>query len=387
MKLNVYLNTYGSRKFVGVLEDIGAKIYFQYAPEFIKEGIEISPFKLPLQERVFEGDNSIFGGLFGVFNDSLPDGWGCLLLDRKLQKQGLSFNSIRPLHRLSMVGNNPMGALEYEPSEDIDDMPDVNLDFLAQDAKKILLDKSNNGLDELLKLNGSSGGARPKIVALVSNDKKTILSPSKDFPDNFSHWLIKFSNTQDDKNLGVQEYVYSLIAKDAGIEMPETYLFPSQISSGYFGVKRFDRVGNQKVHTHTACGLLNADFRVSSMDYTNLLKLTFVLTKDIKEVEKMVRLMIFNVKAGNKDDHTKNFSYLIDRNNNWKLAPAYDLTPSFGINGEQTTMVNGKGKDITNDDFITVASEFDIDKQKVCEMIEAVDNSLSNYEKLMKQYK
>ena len=280
-----------------------------------------------------------------------------------------------------------MGALEYEPSEDIDDMPDVNLDFLAQDAKKILLDKSNNGLDELLKLNGSSGGARPKIVALVSNDKKTILSPSKDFPDNFSHWLIKFSNTQDDKNLGVQEYVYSLIAKDAGIEMPETYLFPSQISSGYFGVKRFDRVGNQKVHTHTACGLLNADFRVSSMDYTNLLKLTLVLTKDIKEVEKMVRLMIFNVKAGNKDDHTKNFSYLIDRNNNWKLAPAYDLTPSFGINGEQTTMVNGKGKDITNDDFITVASEFDIDKQKVCEMIEAVDNSLSNYEKLMKQYK
>ena len=387
MKLNVYFNTYGSRKFVGVLEDIGAKIYFQYAPEFIKEGIEISPFKLPLQERVFEGDNSIFGGLFGVFNDSLPDGWGCLLLDRKLQKQGLSFNSIRPLHRLSMVGNNPMGALEYEPSEDIDDMPDVNLDFLAQDAKKILLDKSNNGLDELLKLNGSSGGARPKIVALVSNDKKTILSPSKDFPDNFSHWLIKFSNTQDDKNLGVQEYVYSLIAKDAGIEMPETYLFPSQISSGYFGVKRFDRVGNQKVHTHTACGLLNADFRVSSMDYTNLLKLTFVLTKDIKEVEKMVRLMIFNVKAGNKDDHTKNFSYLIDRNNNWKLAPAYDLTPSFGINGEQTTMVNGKGKDITNDDFITVASEFDIDKQKVCEMIDAVDNSLSNYEKLMKQYK
>ena len=387
MKLNVYFNTYGSRKFVGVLEDIGAKIYFQYAPEFIKEGIEISPFKLPLQERVFEGDNSIFGGLFGVFNDSLPDGWGCLLLDRKLQKQGLSFNSIRPLHRLSMVGNNPMGALEYEPSEDIDDMPDVNLDFLAQDAKKILLDKSNNGLDELLKLNGSSGGARPKIVALVSNDKKTILSPSKDFPDNFSHWLIKFSNTQDDKNLGVQEYVYSLIAKDAGIEMPETYLFPSQISSGYFGVKRFDRVGNQKVHTHTACGLLNADFRVSSMDYTNLLKLTFVLTKDIKEVEKMVRLMIFNVKAGNKDDHTKNFSYLIDRNNNWKLAPSYDLTPSFGINGEQTTMVNGKGKDITNDDFITVASEFDIDKQKVCEMIDAVDNSLSNYEKLMKQYK
>ena len=387
MKLNVYFNTYGSRKFVGVLEDTGAKIYFQYAPEFIKEGIEISPFKLPLQESIFEGDNSIFNGLFGVFNDSLPDGWGCLLLDRKLQKQGLSFNSIRPLHRLSMVGNNPMGALEYEPSEDIDDMPDVNLDFLAQDVKKILLDKSNNGLDELLKLNGSSGGARPKIVALVSNDKKTILSPSKDFPDNFSHWLIKFSNTQDDKNLGVQEYVYSLIAKDAGIEMPETYLFPSQISSGYFGVKRFDRVGNQKVHTHTACGLLNADFRASSMDYTNLLKLTIVLTKDIKEVEKMVRLMIFNVKAGNKDDHTKNFSYLIDRNNNWKLAPAYDLTPSFGINGEQTTMVNGKGKDITNDDFITVASEFDIDKQKVCEMIEAVDNSLSNYEKLMKQYK
>ena len=231
------------------------------------------------------------------------------------------------------------------------------------EANHILAGKSSEVLDKLLTLNGSSGGARPKIVALVSDDKQTLIHGNLAEP-GYSPWLIKFASSLDNKNIGAEEYVYSKMAKDAGIEMPETYLFPSKNCVGHFGVKRFDRIGNQKVHIHTACGLL--------------------LTKDIREVEKMVRLMIFNVKAGNKDDHSKNFSFMLDRDNNWKMTPAYDLTPSQGINGEQTSMVNGKGTDITDSDLIKTAVPFGFAEKKVAAIIEQTNDALANYGKYMK---
>lgn len=388
MKLKVFYNAYGERLFMGILASENNHIYFEYDPAFIRTGLEVSPFKLPLQPGVFESDTRLFDGLFGLFNDSLPDGWGCLLLDRKLQKKGLTYQSIEPLNRLSMIGKNPMGALEYEPAEDIDETSDViNLDSLSYDADKVLDGVTGDVLDELLKLNGSSGGARPKIVALVSDDKKSIIHGQTTVPPHYHSWLIKFSNQSDRKDIGLEEYVYSLMAKKAGIDMPETYLFPSKTTSGHFGVKRFDRVGNEKIHVHTACGLLHADFRASSLDYTSLLRLTQVLTKNMQDVEKMVRLMIFNVKAGNKDDHSKNFSFILDKNGSWRLAPAYDLTKSEGINGEQTAMVNGKGKDITDDDLIAVASVVGISAQKTKEMIQTVEDALSEYPKLIKKFK
>lgn len=388
MKLNVFYNAYGKRLFMGILAEENRRIFFQYAPEFIEENIDVSPFKLPLKSEVFEGDYSLFDGLFGLFNDSLPDGWGCLLLDRKLQQKGLSYENIKPLDRLSLIGTNPFGALEYEPCEnESPDIFDVQLDSLADDADKIIEGKTGQLLDTLLKLNGSSGGARPKITALVSDDKSSIIHGGNHIPAGYSHWLIKFSNRNDRKDIGLHEYVYSLIAKNAGITMPETYLFPSKTSYGHFGVKRFDRIGNKKVHIHSACGLLNADFRVASLDYANLLKLTKILTKNNHDVEQMVRLMIFNVKSGNKDDHSKNFSFMLDENKNWSLAPAYDLTKSDGINGEQTAMVNGKGINITDDDLISEAQQIGISKGKTKDMIEQVTASLADYEKLIRDYR
>ena len=341
---------------------------------------------LPLKSQIFEDTKQTFDGLFGVFNDSLPDGWGCLLLDRQLQKKGLSLQQITPLQRLSMIGLNAMGALEYEPitENDSEFVGNIELDSLCLEANHILAGKSSEVLDKLLTLNGSSGGARPKIVAWVSDDKQKLIH------GNLAHqgyrpWLIKFASSLDNKNIGAQEYVYSKIAKDAGIEMPETHLFPSQTCIGHFGVKRFDRIGTEKVHIHTACGLLHASHRTSSINYDALLKLTSILTKDIREVEKMVRLMIFNVKAGNKDDHSKNFSFMLDRNNNWKMTPAYDLTPSQGINGEQTSMVNGKGTNITDSDLIKTAAPFGFSEKKVAIIIEQTDDALANYGKYMKE--
>ena len=382
MKLKVFLNSYGVRREVGILSEEDHRIFFEYAPEFLTSGINISPFKLPLKSGIFEDTKRTFDGLFGVFNDSLPDGWGCLLLDRKLRKRGLSFQEITPLQRLSMIGRDPMGALEYEPADDeSDEFGEVELDSLSGEVDKIVRGDDSDVLDELLTLNGSSGGARPKIVAWVSEDRKTIVHGGKEPPPGFTPWIIKFAEKNDPQTAGELEYRYSLAAKAAGINMPETHLFPLKNGGGCFGVRRFDRTPQGKVHVHTACGLLHASHRYPTLDYENLLKLTFTLTRNHADVEEMVRRMIFNVKSGNRDDHSKNFSFLLTPKNEWRLAPAYDLTPCAGLNGEHTAMVNGKGRDITDSDLIAEAETCGIPESKVRTMlaeVEAAVNQKSN---------
>lgn len=379
MKLSVYLNTYGIRRMVGLLYENAGRVFFEYSPDFLQSGIALSPFKLPLKPGVFEDEKRTFDGLFGLFNDSLPDGWGCLLLDRKLRKRALSYDSITPLSRLSMIGRNPMGALEYEPADEAaEEVGNVELDSLSGEVDKILAGNDSDVLDELLKLNGSSGGARPKIVAYVSDDRQKIIHGGANSPAGFTPWIIKFTERHDKLNSGETEYRYSLAAKEAWIDMPPTHLFPSKNGGGYFGVQRFDRTPQGKVHVHTACGLLHASHRFSCLDYENLLKLTLVLTRDITQAEEMVRRMVFNVKSGNRDDHSKNFSFLLNKNFEWRLAPAYDLTPSAGINGEQTAMVNGKGRNITDDDLIAAAKVADIPASAVRSIINTVESALKN---------
>ena len=380
MKLKLFLNMYGIRQEVGMLLQDKQRIFFEYFPDFLKSGIELSPFKLPLKAGVFEEKSRIFDGLFGLFNDSLPDGWGCLLLDRKLRKLGKSYAEITPLDRLSLIGANPMGALEYEPAAgDSDLYGDIELDSLSGEVDRILDGEESAVLDELLKLNGSSGGARPKIVACVSSDRKQIIHGGKSVPDGFTPWIIKFSEKHDPQSSGELEYRYSLAAKAAGITMPETHLFPLKDGRGCFGVQRFDRTLKGKVHTHTACGLLHASHRFASLDYENLLKLTWILTRNHADVVEMARRMIFNVKSGNKDDHSKNFSFLLNERNQWQLAPAYDLTPSAGINGEQTCMVNGKGRNITDADLIKTAATANVSEVEAKALIDQITSALREY--------
>ena len=380
MKLKVFLNMYGIRQEVGMLLQDKQRIFFEYSPDFLKSGIELSPFKLPLKAGVFEEKSRVFDGLFGLFNDSLPDGWGCLLLDRKLRKLGKSYAEITPLDRLSLIGANPMGALEYEPATgDSDLYGDIELDSLSGEVDRILDGEESTVLDELLKLNGSSGGARPKIVACVSSDRKQIIHGGKSVPDGFTPWIIKFSEKHDPQSSGELEYRYSLAAKAAGITMPETHLFPLKDGRGCFGVQRFDRTPMGKVHIHTACGLLHASHRFASLDYENLLKLTWILTRNHADVVEMARRMIFNVKSGNKDDHSKNFSFLLNSRYQWQLAPAYDLTHSAGINGEQTCMVNGKGCNIADADLIKTAATANVSEVEAKALIDQITTALREY--------
>ncbi len=375
MKLSVYLNLGSVRHLVGLLDERNGEIYFEYDATFRTSGLELSPFKLPLRSGVFHDERKTFDGLFGLFNDSLPDGWGCLLLDRKLRRRGLSYDAVTPLARLALIGRNPMGALEYEPSDsEAESIGTLSLDSLAGEVDRILAGDEVSDLDNLLSLNGSSGGARPKIVAWVSPDRKEIVRSHERPGDGWTEWLIKFMQKNDPSDLGETEYKMSLAAKAAGITMPETHLFPSKRCPGYFGVQRFDRTSQGKVHIHTACGLLHASHRYSSLDYEALLKLTLVLTRDRRDVEEMVRRMCFNVKFGNRDDHSKNFAFLLDPQGKWRLAPAYDLTPSAGLNGEQTAMVNGKGRGITDADLIAAASTVDIPSDRVKAILRTLDD-------------
>jgi len=327
---------------VGRLALRDRRIYFSYELSFLEQGLEISPFSLPLQVGVKTFDHSLFEGLPGVFNDSLPDGWGRLLLDRFVRSQGILPSELSPLDRLAMIGSQGLGALVYEPEYDVPfDGGPVDLNLVASQAQEVLEGSSSEFVSRLLALNGSSSGARPKALIGVSENKERILHGKESFTAEYEPWLVKFPNTQDGIDAGAIEYVYALMAKQSGILMPEVHLFSAHEGPGYFAAKRFDRNGANRLHMHTASGLLHADFRFPSLDYQDLLNLTSMLTRDVREVEKMYRLAVFNVLAHNRDDHAKNFSFLMDAHGKWTLSPAYDLTFSSGPGGEQSTMVMG----------------------------------------------
>ncbi|MDD2325336.1 MAG: type II toxin-antitoxin system HipA family toxin [Alphaproteobacteria bacterium] len=342
--LTVYLDA-GERRKVGRLALKDRRILFEYDPAFVDSGIEISPIKLPLKSGVFVCPDMIFDGLYGVFNDSLPDGWGRLLLDRTVEKHGINRRELTALDRLAYVGAHGMGALSYEPDRSITDTdgPDLALDKLAEESALVLAGENEEVFEELLRLNGSSAGARPKIVAQVSKDKKRIVHGSQKLQKGFEHWMIKFPSSQDTRDAGAIEYAYSLMAKEAGVEMPETHLFLAK-KGRYFGAKRFDRQGDKRIHMHSLSGLIHADHRNPSCDYDTILRVVLVLSKNMVEAEKAYALACFNVLAHNRDDHAKNFSFLLNERNEWVFAPAYDLTFSYGPGGEQSTMVMGEGK-------------------------------------------
>lgn len=347
---------------------------FQYDDEWIKNGFSISPFSLPLENKVFIPKIDPFNGMFGVFSDSLPDGWGKLLVDRTLKKNNIDPFEITSPDRLAIVGNSGMGGLEYIPQYDFEIKSEIkDLDELALSCKKILNTEYSENLDELFLLGGSSGGARPKILTNINGED----------------WIIKFPSKFDNDNIGKQEYDYSLCAKKCGIFMPETKLFPSKNCSGFFGVKRFDREKNsenkiKKIHMVSVSGLLETSHRIPNLDYDILMKLTLKLTNDFEEVKKMYRLMCFNIFAHNRDDHSKNFSFLYNEiKRKWELSPAYDLTYSNSIGGEHATTVAGNGKNPTIKEILKVAENIGLKKDEsekiALEIKKIVENDLKEY--------
>jgi len=330
---------------------------FEYDSGYLATGVSIAPFSLPLQSGVFVAKRTPFQGGFGVFDDSLPDGWGNLILDRYLKSKGVNPSMLTLLQRLAIVGSVGRGALTYRPDySELARDEAVDFDHLAAEAQKVLTyDYDGYALDILYKYGCSPGGARPKVFATIDNRE----------------WLVKFKSTIDPDDIGQKEYSYSLIAKKCGIYMPETRLLEGK----YFAVERFDRTPQGKIHTVSAAGLLHADYRIPSLDYLDLLKLCHILTKNMEEVYALFRLMVFNVAIGNRDDHAKNFSFQLI-NGEWKCAPAYDLLPSAGFNGFHTTTINSNGTP-TDIDMMEVADKVGLHTQRAKEIIGEIYATLS----------
>lgn len=318
---------------------------FEYSHEWLSHGFSISPFELPLQSGVFIAKSRPFDGGFGVFDDCLPDGWGSLILDRYLQQKCINPRSLSLLDRLALVGSTGRGALEFRPDKSVTSIQDyADFENLALEAEKILdsEDYSGEGIEEFQHRGGSPGGARPKIFTRYK-DKE---------------WLVKFRAKHEKKDIGVIEYNYSLLAKRCGIEMPETKLFEDK----YFGVRRFDRSAEGKLHVASVAGLICADYRLPSIDYYHIFKICSALTHNINELWKVYRLMVFNYLIDNKDDHAKNFAFIY-RDNEWHFAPAYDILPSDGINGYRTTSINDSIKP-AKEDLIALAIKAGLNKKE-----------------------
>lgn len=324
---------------------------FEYSQEWLSSGFSISPFELPLRNGVFIAKPHPFEGGFGVFDDCLPDGWGLLILDRYLQRNGVNPHTLSLLDRLAMVGSTGRGALEFRPDKSVTSEQDYS-DFeqLALEAERILESDvyTGTGIEEFQHRGGSPGGARPKIFTRY----------------NGIEWMVKFRAKGDSKHIGADEFNYSLLAKECGIEMPETQLFEGI----YFGVQRFDRMPNGKLHVVSVAGLIGADYRLPSIDYTHIFQVCAALTHSVAEMWKVFRLMSFNYLIGNNDDHAKNFAFIY-RDGEWHLSPAYDLLPSYGINGYRTTSINDSIQP-TKDDVIAVAVKAGLNKKEAVEVFD-----------------
>ena len=386
--LNVYLAlTPDKPQRVGRLLYQQRKIYFEYDAQWLQSGFALSPFHLQLSAQLLQDKVGLWQGLHGVFNDSLPDGWGLLLMDRQLRKESIDPRTIMPLDRLAWLGSRTMGALTYEPVTGPEsDALLVDIHEMAKNAGQIYAGTSDEVLPELFRAGGSPGGARPKALIAISGNQ--IVTGDGELQSGYKSWLVKFNAKDDFSDAGNIEYAYSLMAKDAGIDMPETQLLEGR----YFAVRRFDRKGRYRAHVHTFGNMVGADFRVPTLDYTDLFKVVSEVTRDRREVLKAFRQMVFNIATYNRDDHSKNFAFMWSqkagdkggKGGNWKLTPAYDLMFSNGMHGEHTMTVAGEGKSPTLHEITQLAEQAGLEKE-MQGIVDQVNDVVSKWEGYARQ--
>ncbi len=371
--------------------------YFQYDPNFIQKGWDLSPIKLPIAQgsqiysfpELRKGRNETedsFKGLPGLLSDSLPDKYGNKLINIWLAQQGRQENSMNPVEKLCFIGTRGMGALEFEPAQLKTGIRSfsLELDSLIEVAKKILHEREafltnlkkdeEKAMMQILKIGTSAGGARPKAVIAYNPGTKEVRSGQGNVAKGFEHWLLKLDGVSGEQfgessGWGRVEYAYYLMAKDCEIEMSECQLLEEN-GRAHFMTKRFDREGNTKHHIQSLCGIQHYDFNdMFGYSYEQVFQTMRLLRLSYPEAEQMFRRMVFNVLATNYDDHTKNFSFILKKNENWRLSPAYDLCFSFDPTNHwvsnQTLSINGKRRKITKEDLMTIAKDNNIKKGEI----------------------
>ncbi len=371
----------GVERVVGQLAEIeaGRRIVFEYDPAFLRDARWLSPFKLPPEPGLQEHRDLAFGPIFGLFDDSLPDGWGLLLMDRFFQHRGSALAEVSVLDRLAFLGTRTMGALTYHPPAEPAGRDARLLDLyeMAQASEQVLRGASEQVLPELLRAGGSPGGARPKVLVGIRGDE--MLSGEADLPAGFAHWIVKFHAREDPPDTGAVELAYATMARDAGIDIPQSRLFETAHRQRFFGVERFDREGNRRSHVHTFGNLIHVDFRVPSCDYRQLFEVTRILTRNHREVLECYRRMVFNVLTHNRDDHAKNFAFRLKHDGEWQLAPAYDLVFSPGPGGEHSMTVAGEGRGPASSDMRRLAESAGIAPRDADNILDEVASAAARW--------
>lgn len=368
-KLQVYYEGWGERWQLGTLADNGRELLFEYSQQALEHGLELSPRHLKLRPEAYGRFPKHLQRLPGLIADALPDGWGLLLMDRLFRQYGRDTASLSPLDRLAFIGSRALGALTFEPAEE-EGLPqaDVVLGALARDVQAVISGQDGDVLRELALMGGSPHGARPKVLVNYNLDSGQVSTGAQ---EGSNPWLVKFPALNEHKEACAIEELYAGLARYCGLEVPATRYFDLGRNLAAFGVARFDVEKGLRVPVHTLAGLLHADFRIpSTVDYTTFLRATRMLTRDEREVCKAFERAVFNILFNNKDDHCKNFSFLLDEQRNWRLAPCYDLSFNEGPGGEHQMDVCGHGKAIMCEHLATLARQGGVDKAWASEVLE-----------------
>lgn len=381
-KIDVYYNGWGENWCLGQLASNGRQTVFQYSPEAIQRNIEFSPRYLPLQLEAFTNFPSFQYQLPGVFADSLPDGWGLLLMDRFFKKEfGKNPNQINPLERLTCLGGQTMGAFTYLPTSQITmEVREMNLAEIAQQMEAVQTGQDVNVLETLVIMGGSPQGARPKAQVYYN----PVSGQMSNCPiEGGEPWLVKFNAQSENIEVCAIEKFYLDTAQLCGLAVPNSKLFYINANVAAIGMKRFDRsLNGMRIPMHSLAGALHADFRIPNCSYELYLRMTRFMTRSEKEVEKAFSYCVFNVCMNNRDDHTKNFSYLMRQDGAWELSPAYDLTFNTGMNGHHQMDVEGETYIITRQHLLNLAknSGLNISKSEMLidSIISVARNRISN---------
>ncbi|KVP02895.1 toxin HipA [Burkholderia ubonensis] len=336
-------------------------IVFEYSDEARDRGLELSSYTLPLNgpklRRNFPPHQL---ALPGPVYDSLPDGWGMLLMDRLFKRRGLNPARIGPLERLAYIGNNAMGALSFEPVAPEGQAPeeDIPLDRLAAEVREVLQGEGGEFLQTLLRVGGSPQGARPKV--LVYRDPRTGAFTTAAMP-GFEAWLIKFPAKEEHAEVCAIEMVYAECLRMCGIQTPDTLHFSLPNGLAAFATRRFDRHDGLRVPMQSLAAFTGADYKTAgTLDYVNFLRATQICTNDLREKALAYERAVFNVTFNNRDDHPKNFAYIMSPSGEWKLAPAYDVTFCEGPGGYHQMDVMGEALAIDRKAMLSLADEAEI---------------------------
>ena len=381
---------------------------FQYAPDFVGSGIQVSPIAMPLNEFPYQfpalAKNS-FKGLPGLIADSLPDKFGNAVIDAWLASQGRTKSSFNPVERLCYIGTRGMGALEFEPTISENSKKDKNIELnkLVDLINKILDQRTglsgvlkgiddHEALEDILRVGTSAGGARAKAILAWNPNTKEFRSGQFDLDPGFEHWLLKFdgiSNNRDKEiadplGYGKIEYAFFKIALNIGINMMDSKLH-HEGGRSHFMTKRFDRTLNGgKIHTQTLGALAHYDYNVAgSNSYEQAIQVMKHLGLSRQDLEQQVLRTFFNVVGRNQDDHVKNIAFLMDRGGKWTLSPAYDLTYAWNPTGDWTSQhqmsLNNKRDNFTRNDLVTYAKTAGIKKHLANDMIDLVSSEFTKW--------